>query len=158
MSGMRGMIWSRSALSRCMGSDAGSISVEFGFILPFLLMMMLGIFEFGRFGLEYTRLVNAARAGAQYAIQDQSTAADIAGITKAVRDDAGDTDEALRVDARRYCFCPTTNEEVSCTAACSDGKYPPMYVDVSVGSDMARVFPYIDTDLKVAVSTTMRIR
>jgi Flp pilus assembly protein TadG len=73
-----------------MRSNAGSISVEFGFLLPILLFMMLAAFEFGRFGVEYTRQVSAARAGAQYAIQDQSAAADTAGITQAARDDAGD--------------------------------------------------------------------
>ncbi len=42
--------------------------VEFALILPLLLMIIIGIFEFGRILLIYSNLFNAAREGARYGI------------------------------------------------------------------------------------------
>lgn len=54
------------------GSREGQGMVEFALVFPFLLVIVLGIFEFGRLLYTYSAVVSAAREGARYgaAIQD----------------------------------------------------------------------------------------
>jgi Flp pilus assembly protein TadG len=54
--------------------------VEFALILPLLLLLFLGIIEFGRTILAYNTIANAAREGVRYGIVDP---ADTAGIEAA---------------------------------------------------------------------------
>jgi Flp pilus assembly protein TadG len=54
--------------------DAGAAAVEFGLIAPLLVMLLLGIMEFGLVLNNYVELTNAARAaGRQLAISRTST-------------------------------------------------------------------------------------
>lgn len=49
-------------------SERGAALVEMALILPILLMVLLGIFEFGRYISETNTVVNASREAARYAI------------------------------------------------------------------------------------------
>jgi Flp pilus assembly protein TadG len=59
-----------SAFSRARSNvhEAGQELVEFALILPLLLLLFLGIIEFGRAMLAYNTIANAAREGARYGI------------------------------------------------------------------------------------------
>jgi len=46
--------------------EAGQSMVEFALILPILLLMVLGVVDFGRAFFTYEALANAAREGARY--------------------------------------------------------------------------------------------
>ncbi|MBT8158997.1 MULTISPECIES: TadE/TadG family type IV pilus assembly protein [Arthrobacter] len=71
------------------GSEAGAVAVEFALILPIFLVLVLGIFEFGRgFNIQVS-LTEAAREAARYASIHQTdagynvTAAQDAGVAAA---------------------------------------------------------------------------
>lgn len=51
------------------GSRAGNAAVEFGLILPVVVVMLGGLIEFGLVANERTALETSARAGAQFALQ-----------------------------------------------------------------------------------------
>jgi Flp pilus assembly protein TadG len=51
-----------------LGDDRGQTLVEFAIVAVLLVMLLLGVVEFGRMVLVYTTVANAARAGARYAI------------------------------------------------------------------------------------------
>ena len=56
--------------------DRGATAVEFALVLPILLLLVLGIFEFGRAYQVQTTLSNAARDGVRVmALQDSAAAA-----------------------------------------------------------------------------------
>jgi Flp pilus assembly protein TadG len=59
--------WALS-MSRRVRSDAGQSLVEFAIVLPVLLALVIGIFEFGRAWNVYQVLTNAAREGARRAV------------------------------------------------------------------------------------------
>ena len=44
----------------------GAAAVEFAFVLPLLVLIVLGCIDFGRFAYSYIAITNAARAGAGY--------------------------------------------------------------------------------------------
>lgn len=50
------------------GRSRGQALTEFALVVPFLLLMLFGIIEFGRFVFAYEVLNNATREGARYAI------------------------------------------------------------------------------------------
>jgi Flp pilus assembly protein TadG len=62
------------ALSRARSNvhEAGQELVEFALILPLLLLLFLGIIEFGRAILTYNTIANAAREGARHGIVDSN--------------------------------------------------------------------------------------
>lgn len=64
--------------------ERGQAAVEFALILPFLLVMLVGIIEFGRAWNEHMVITDAAREAARKgAIYDESvTAADIETVAK----------------------------------------------------------------------------
>lgn len=53
----------------------GQALVEFALVVPILLLVLVGILDFGRAIFAYNSVSNAARSGARVAIVDQSTTA-----------------------------------------------------------------------------------
>jgi Flp pilus assembly protein TadG len=51
----------------------GASAVEFGIVLPVLMLLALGCVDFGRFAYHHIAVQNAARAGAEYAIMNPYT-------------------------------------------------------------------------------------
>jgi Flp pilus assembly protein TadG len=155
----RGGVGFRGALKRWCKSVSGNVTVEFAFVIPVLVMIGMGAFDFGRMGLQKITVSSAALAGAQYGTQDFVTAAHTAGMIQAARNDANDTNNELTVTARQYCSCPTDGE-VACTATCSDSSFNFMYVDVTVQDDLTILFAYpgVSKDQTIVSTSTMRVR
>ncbi len=150
-------------LRRWRRATAGNITVEFGFLLPFLIALAIGTYDFGNLGLQKITVTNAARAGTQYGFTDINTAGDIAGMKVAARLDADDVNSELTVNARQYCVCSSSGE-ISCTALCTgeddDSTFPVMFVEVTVQDsiDLMFVYPGISSPQQVAATSTMRVR
>lgn len=158
----------RAALRRALNAD-GNTAVEFGLMLPVIMLVLLGSVELGRYGVEMNRLTNAARAGMQYAIQGQGHALAEAFIEDAVRADAGDTNNTLDVNVRPFCRC-ASGRELDCTEECTqageDGEYAPMYVTIAVSETFDTLFPLLGANpvfslpvsFSPSVVTTARVR
>ena len=142
--------------------DAGIMSVEFAFMIPVLIALAMGGLDLGRYALDLSTVASAARAGAQYGVQDQATAVQPLQMIAAARNDAADTTSALNISARQYCRCPGSGGgEVPCGGTCADGGFPPMYVEVAVSDDLDLWFPYypgISDPVSLTASHTMRVR
>jgi Flp pilus assembly protein TadG len=59
--------------------ERGQALVEFAFVLPIIVLLTLGLFDFGRAVIFTTELDNASRAGARVAIVNQSDDASCLG-------------------------------------------------------------------------------
>ena len=149
-------------LRRWRRATAGNITVEFGFLVPFLIALAIGTYDFGHIGVQKITVTNAARAGVQYGVVDLSTAGDTDGMKLAARLDANDVNSELTVNARQYCVC--SSSEISCTAVCTgagdDSTFPVMLVEVTVQDsiDLVFVYPGISSPQQVASTSTMRVR
>jgi len=138
-------------------SDGGNVSLEIAFVLTFLLVLAIGAVDFGRYAMANLSLESATRAGLQYGMQDQAAATEISQIVQAVRDDAGDTDGSIGVTARQYCSCPGETE-LACSASCTDGSYPEMYVEVTATDQLVLLFDYPGVAQPLPISRTSEIR
>lgn len=79
---------------RMRGPERGQSLVEFALVLPVLLLLFMGILDFGRAVYAYNTLSNAAREGARVAIVDQTV---VAGIPVAAQR-AADQSTSLGID------------------------------------------------------------
>ena len=68
----------------------GQALVEFALVLPIVLLLMMGVFDFGRAVFAYNSLSNAAREGARVAIVDQTVNGGVpVGATEAANQATG---------------------------------------------------------------------
>lgn len=83
----------------------GQSLVEFALILPILLILMLGILDFGRAIAAYNSVSNGARSGARVAIVNQdSDAIEAAVLSEAVS--LGDVEVEFDPDVNDKAACP----------------------------------------------------
>jgi Flp pilus assembly protein TadG len=82
--------------------------VEFALIIPLLLLLMVGLFDFGRAIYAYNTISNAARAGNRVAIVDQNVAA--------VRQAALAEGPALDIPSGNVAATYTCTDQIGCLA------------------------------------------
>jgi Flp pilus assembly protein TadG len=89
-------------MSRLKRDDRGAVMVEFAIILPVLLLILLGIIEFGRAYNAQVSIQAAAREGArELALRHSSTA-----VENATRDGA----PSVTIDSIAPAPCPATGD------------------------------------------------
>lgn len=132
---------SRHKLASLYCGAEGNMSVEFALVIPFLMLLVMGTYDFGRGFTEKLRLNSAARAGAQYALanynKDTSTLYD--GVEQSAQEDADDP--SLDVVPNIYWKC--LNGVVMLTGdPCSGGEVPMRYIEVDVSGPFEFMFDY----------------
>jgi len=91
-------------------SQRGTALVEFGLAAPFLILLMVGLIDFGLGFYQYLQVRGAAAAGAQYASQHGYDPAGT-GITSAVQH-ASPLGSYIKLSSgypQEVCACPTTS-------------------------------------------------
>ena len=111
----------------------GSALVEIALLLPMLLVLTIGLLEFGLLGLRHMALTGAVRAGVDYAFQY----GDDAGTRRAVQSAAGNN--AATVTSSTWCEC--AGSTVACNIGlCTGNLAPQVYVRVAVSEVYRPIF------------------
>jgi Flp pilus assembly protein TadG len=141
-------------------SSAGQALIELTLLLPLLVLILLGTIDFGRVFFQSMALAHAARAGAQFGAQSDTTAADTPGMKAAAVDAGQDIGIALTdvTSARRYFQCGVEAPSDTDPSPCSDGKPPKIYVEVTVQKTFTTLFNYPGFPHSIALSRTATIR
>jgi Flp pilus assembly protein TadG len=112
-------------------SERGAAAVEFALIFPILVVLVLGIVEFGRAYNVQTTLSGAARQGARVmALQNNSTAAKTAVKAAATGLTITDTQISITPTA-----CPTTTTDPTATTTVTI-RYPLTFFSKLFGSSI----------------------
>ena len=131
-----------NAQNRC---DRGQALVELALIAPILIILMLGVIDYGRVYFAYISVTNGARIGADYAAIGPTQAADTAAIKAAA---LGDTGDLLAQSS--------TNPDVTVTTANdSQGR---LYADVTMTYTFSTLFPWPGLPTSINVERTVRSR
>ncbi len=111
-------------------NQRGVAAVELALILPLLILLFVGVGLLMRGYYVNLALVNAARAGAQYAVNTRSE--DTAAIAAAAKRDAADLPDmpAPEVSIRKRC---ADDAAPQAGGLCAGGGAPRTYVEVSAG-------------------------
>ncbi len=136
----------RRSLRRFFGDKRGQSLVEFGLLLPILVLLVLGAIDFGRVYFAYVSVTNGARNGADYAASHCSLSCDEDGIRNAV---VADTSDLLNTSS--------TNPAISVLNDLdSQGR---LQTHVTVNYTFSTLFPWpgIPDSIDVARTVTARI-
>ncbi len=114
--------------SRLWGAEDGLGAIEFGFVAPVLLTMLLGIIDFGMAFWEQMEIANAADAGAQWGMTNTYNADSIASVVASATDLSG-----IGVTSSNPCGCPSSTGITiyACSASCPDSTTPKPYIVVN---------------------------
>ena len=153
----------QTLLARIAHADRGLAAVEFGLIAPVLIMLVLGLFDFG---LAYRQQLNvnaAAEAGASYAVTNGFNATQISSaVTSSV---AGIQSSPAPTE---FCGCPNATSGITqsssptppCVVHCPDGSSPGVYVSVTALLSYTTVVPWpgITNPLQLTSNQMVRIQ
>jgi len=119
-------------LARCEG---GNVMLEFALALPILCVMLVGMIDLGRYGLQRAAMLEGARAGAEYAvfvISTQSLTAWASPNTTATNTTVQNATGLTGVTATSSMFCEcTAGTSIACTTTtCGSGAAPKKYITV----------------------------
>ncbi len=140
-------------------SDTGASLVEMAILLPLLVLMVLGVADFGRMLYHAITLSHAARAGAAYGAQNSGFAGDTAGIQQAAEAEAQNI-APIAVTSDRLCEC-TGSAPVSCTTpSCGSYGAPLAFVEVTATHtfDTIATFPGLPSTVPLSRTAKMRVQ
>ncbi len=126
-------------------SDRGQALVELALIAPVLIILMLGVIDYGRVYFAYISVTNGARVGADYAATGPAEAADTAGIKAAALTDTSDLLDQS----------PTNPDVTVTTANDSQGR---LYADVTMTYTFSTLFPWPGLPTSIDIERTVRSR
>lgn len=154
-----------SSTSNFVECSRGAIAVEFGFIAPVILVMLLGIVEVA-LALSNNMAVQAgARAGTHFGLIKPPVQGDMAPVTAAVKaalpsewTSAGAQD-AAQINATLTCECEVSGP-IACTAPCGQGEKMQTYlkVDVSKVYTPLVTLRYFATNFEFKNSSQVRLK
>ena len=101
----------RAGNTRPCRAQRGVSTVEAACMLPFLLLLLLGVVDLGQAFHLAIEVSSAARAGAQYGYQNSTTQQDTAGMIAAAEDNASDVTTWGTNTALYGCMCSDGTEQ-----------------------------------------------
>jgi Flp pilus assembly protein TadG len=157
----------RPARRRIHYSESGQSLVEVALILPFVLILLMGVIEIGRYAYIGILVGNAARAGAAYGSQSLAQSVDATGITTAADNDFknnGQNVSSLNVTSSVACGCDSagTVAAASCTGTgagtCAAGHWT-VTLTVTASGTFHPLFNYpgISNSITISRSSAMRV-
>lgn len=141
-------------------SRRGVSTVELALTLPILLLLLLGVADFGRAYYAAIVLANAARAGAAYGSQSNAKSVDNVGIkTAAVQEGQNIGLTVNNVSTQPVCKCPTNGATINCiTGSCTTT--PELYVGVTARDTFTTLvnYPLLPNSIPMMRSAAIRLQ
>ncbi len=145
-------------------AQAGLALMEFAILVPFLMLLLLGLIELGRFAYISIMVSNAAHAGVAYGAQNLVTANDNASMQTAAKNDDPDPSniQNLIATASHFCQCSGTGSSPNCLATdCTSpaGNHRLVYVKVITSASFNPIFrwPQLPSSYAVGATAIMRV-
>ncbi|MDP2332514.1 MAG: pilus assembly protein [Reyranella sp.] len=128
------MLRFRRPHTRLFGLDRrGNIMIEFALVMPILFLLLVGMLDLGRFGLQKSAMLQGARAGGQYALVAYNESANINSTAQNATGLTG-------VTATNTVFCEcVSGTAVSCSTTCGSGQTLKRYVTVTTNKAFSSV-------------------
>jgi Flp pilus assembly protein TadG len=145
-----------SPARRLVADRRGNVSVELALLAPILLLILLGVVEYGRAYTEQLSLSRIARAQLQYAVENLGASS--------VLDEIGELSTAMpngdTVTYTAVTSCTCLGAATGCQTLCDGTSLPEMQVQVSATRGLTPLvfFPGHSGLLTLTATTVMRAR
>lgn len=134
----------------------GVAAVEFAMVVPFLVLVLLGIFDFGTYINAKMRMENTARAVAQYVIQGgdiESIESDIMATSN-----MSETEKQTASFSTEYaCEC-RQGESTFCGDSCGQDDYLRVFVEVRMGMNYNPTLPWPGLPNNIRLTSAVRLQ
>jgi Flp pilus assembly protein TadG len=134
----------------------GQAAVEWALITPVIALLLAIAGDLMRMYYTSIEVNNAAKAGVQYGAQSPETAADLAGMQQAAKNDAANL-SGMTATASMYCECPNSSTTFDCstTNTCADKR---VYVEVDTAATftLSLRYPGVPSSIQLAGVAKMR--
>ena len=148
--------------------QSGQSLLEVALMLPFLLLLLLGVIEIGRYAYIGILVGNAARAGAAYGAQSNAQSVDTAGIHNASLNDFMNNGQGANLTVASSVTCGCDSAGVVTTAGCSAATNPTagtcaaghwvVVLTVTASGTYSSLFNYPGIPTSISVSKAAAIR
>ena len=136
-------LYHNPSLRSLRGCERGNVMIEFALALPILCLMLIGMIDLGRYGLQRAAMLEGARAGAEYAVFIVSTqsltslsTSNMTAINSTAQNATGLT--GVTASSSLSCEC-VSGTSVACTTTCGSGQTLKKYVTVSATKSFTSV-------------------
>src|SRR5581483_11751238 len=119
----------RARLGRFARAEHGVAAVEFGFGSSLLMLLLVGMVDYGGGIVSASTLESAARAGVQYG---RTNPDDADGIATVVKNATGLDPATLTVTVTKSCRCPDSGEADCTISVCPNNRALNVYLSVVV--------------------------
>ena len=140
-------------------SREGAAAIELALIAPILLLMILGVVDFGGAYSAKLRLDSAARSGVQFALQNTANITNTGGIGQVVDAASGLDPATITTTVTQFCECDD-GSSIACNGTCAGGGFPRTYLTVSVQRQYPILFSYpgVSNPLPLTGRATVRVQ
>lgn len=147
--------WALRSVHASVVSECGSSLVELALMLPFLVLLLLGIVDFGRAYYLSVEVNNAAHTGALYGTQNST---DTTGMQNAATGDAPDV-SGIAATATYGCECSDgSNPVANCTSPPTCAVNVVNYVQVTTSATYKPLFPWPGIPSSLTLQGSARLR
>jgi Flp pilus assembly protein TadG len=147
----------RKRLTALWREVAGNSAIEFALLASPIILMMVGVADYGTATWRKMQLQHAAQAGAEYAIK---SGFDATAISNAVTNATSYSDVSATPAPAQSCGCAsgTTITAATCGSTCAGGAVAGSYVTVSAQATYTTLIPYPGIANSFALSTSATVR
>lgn len=136
---------------RKMKAISGMASVETALVAPVLIILLIGLFDIGRYVSDRGKMTRAVKAGGHYFMVGGGDVDAAKSIIQTNLSSAFGDRYVSQVTVTQYCQCGTAT--YVCNANCSDGNAPNAYFKMTLNADYNGFFlnrtHQIDDDVRI---------
>ena len=136
-------------------SRSGGAAVELAVVFPILLLLIIGVVDYGRAFYTSVTVSNAARAGAEYGAQSSGALVDTITMKSFAQGDGQDAG-TLTLTPVRYCECGGVAH--SCNSACAGGEAPDVFFELTASKSVTMLLPYPGLPSTISISRKATFR
>jgi len=137
--------------ARC---DEGGAILELAVALPFILLLVVGVADYGRLYYTGIAVASAVEAGVHYGVAYDGNVDSMTASTR--RDGAGFTFDTI--NAGKFCRCPDTGVVDCAATTCGVYGAPQIFDSVRVREDVVLLVHYVGLPATVTVTRTAILR
>lgn len=124
--------------------ESGVAAVEFALISPVLILILVGIIDYGLIINEKMKLEMVSRSTTEYMLNDGDEGSILEDILAHFYPEEAAEDptmSSMSIDVQMVCECEG-EEVIACNGSCDVGDYKRRYYEVTIGKTYATIFPY----------------